>query len=1039
MLPNVIIGIGQAGKELTFELLKQDWIVERALRKEKGIGFVKSLIIDTATGEAPDDLNTISEIENNIREHSKDIGKPVDIKIKYVCIPWEIQLNTPSELRDTAIVNSIKEKMGIDVWWIEDKNAGLKDWFKELKEFSPSIENDFRGGTYRNRAITKAVFYKAIYEGVIDFDYPGDDAAIIVGLGGGTGSGMFIDVAKMLEKNNFNVTLFAVLPTTHETAACKANAFAALSELEYLNLTNESPFNTIVLLPIEESRYATAPTSILDDYDEAFPYIFTNFYHPAHKVKDTITRDHYGNYTGFINSTTFSIKYDIENLIDFKNLLTGAINFLKDSREEEEKYRNRIKMFFDEIEELVPRNEEAMPFATDVEYLHNKIKSLTIWDEKVFEIVGIKMVKDIKNEISYYFKSQKINSNEWPMDLTELENRVNIIINLVQRFESHDTDEKKIRDEILRNFQIFIEQIKQLRISVELNLNDDIKKIVSDLVKVEEINPDNILSLNAGMELTRSDIKKIKVDQQKTKDSIQKLNHKMSASKELIRTLVKHIEIDVEQISHLESFKDINKIYFNLVDELNKESVKKVKDESEWISKFNGLTEQFPNDFKQYIEDLLVYVYYYRREVHFKNMVNDKSLRNKFRRGRKKVLLDEAEKYETRKQTQQKVVRARYPNWKISFNTTTNDVLTTDFDPQEVLKEKSSNLLNKIDKYLIDNKCHININEIINIEDGFSQNSDVNEGVFKKFEDAIKSDVLNQFEHDLNKAICLENELCEKMIELQTKSKYLSLIQTLHDNSIAPIRSINSDWNSFGEKFEEINKRIKQSTGHSKVEGFKCTIYPDPTTIRSTDENINIILDSDISTKNTMISFYQQFISTIITSTYNGLSNPKPKYICDDGEKYWRIKKAVVVVNTCEVMKYSLKGSEIEKELQRTIAQKLGVERITDIQFLYIDDGNEWVTSATIFISPTFMDQLYPIQDYFADYEKLKEKNGKQNILPHTLMLEEGIIVRRKRVIEQSDSARFASETWEGDKDISKQIINDEYEPKNFTNSVRSA
>jgi len=1039
MLPNVIIGIGQAGKELTFQLFEQEWIIERLLNKEKGIEYVKPVIIDTATGEAPDDLDKIAKIENNIKQHSKNISKPYDIKIDYHCIPWEIQISNPSELRDVTIINNIKEKMDIDVWWIEDKKVGLNEWFKTLKEFSPSIENDFRGGTYRNRAITKAVFYKAISEGSISLDYPGDDAAIIVGLGGGTGSGIFIDVAKMLKKEGFNISLFAVLPTSYETDVCKANAFAALSELEYLNLQKESPFSSIVLLPIEETRYSTASTDILEDFDEAFPYLFTNFYHPQHKVKDTIAREYYGSYTGFINATTFSIKYDIENLLIFKNLLEEGMDFLKDYREEELTYRNRVNKFFDTVEDLVPRNEEAILATKDIEYLHKKIESISIWNEKVFEIVGVKVVKKIKDEINYHFKQQKININEWPMNLTELERRSKIIITLIQKVEAVDHEEKKVRDEILRNFQVFNIIIDHVRKSMELKFDDETEKIIGELVKSEEINPDNTLYLKHEMEITKSKIKKTIDEHQEVKENILKIEDDLNVSKKDLKSALEYIENDISEILRLRKFIGINEIYNNLLDELNKASVEKVKTENDWISKFNSLLEKFPDDLTKFLEDLLTYMYYCKREVYFKNKADEKSLRNRLRRGRRRMLLEEVEKYKDKKLSQHRAIRAHYPKWKISFNITTDELLTTDFNPEEIINEKYNTLFTKINKYFSNYEFIINVSKIINIdvvEKKYSETDEIyaKDDILKNFKNLIESNISDQFENDLKEATVLEGELIEKISELQKKQQYLSQIQTLHDESIPFIRSINNRWNDFLEKFLNINEQIEQHIGSTEVAGFKCTIYPDPSTIKSIDENINVILDSDVDTKNMMISYYQQYIQNIITGTYTGLSYTKPKYFCEEGEKYWRIKKAIIVVNTCDVIKYLLSGSKDEKELQRMVAQRLGIEKNKDVEFIYVNDGNDWVTSATLFISPIFIDQLYSIKEYFKNYERLKEKNGKQNILPHTLMLEEGRIIRRNKVVEESDSACYACETWESDKDVSNQIIKNIYEPKDFIN-----
>jgi hypothetical protein len=78
----------------------------------------------------------------------------------------------------------------------------------------------------------------------------GDDAVLVAGLDGGLGSGIALDIARRMKcEAGTNVTLFGILLGVGEDREERANAHAALSELEYLALTDDNPFESVVLVP----------------------------------------------------------------------------------------------------------------------------------------------------------------------------------------------------------------------------------------------------------------------------------------------------------------------------------------------------------------------------------------------------------------------------------------------------------------------------------------------------------------------------------------------------------------------------------------------------------------------------------------------------------------------------------------------------------------------------------------------------------------------------------------------------------------------
>jgi len=120
---------------------------------------------------------------------------------------------------------------------------------------------DFAKGVVRKRGLGKGIYYKAYSEddemsSIVDLPQKGE-VAIIAGLGGGTGSGILVDLAYHLKEQHptSEITLFGVLPNHTEGIKESTNAHAVLSELEHLRLEGDSPFEDYVLVPIDPTGF----------------------------------------------------------------------------------------------------------------------------------------------------------------------------------------------------------------------------------------------------------------------------------------------------------------------------------------------------------------------------------------------------------------------------------------------------------------------------------------------------------------------------------------------------------------------------------------------------------------------------------------------------------------------------------------------------------------------------------------------------------------------------------------------------------------
>ncbi len=166
--------------------------------------------------------------------------------------------------------------MDPESWWIKPQHIN---------------ENlDFAKGVVRKRGLGKVIYYKSYAEDdqiskYIDLPEKGK-VAVLAGLGGGTGSGILADLAQHLKDRHrtAEITLFGVLPNHLEGLKENTNAFAALSELEYLSLHDEQVFKDRILLPIDPTEFdgktgnRIQADRFLEEFNEAAVYMLASYY-----------------------------------------------------------------------------------------------------------------------------------------------------------------------------------------------------------------------------------------------------------------------------------------------------------------------------------------------------------------------------------------------------------------------------------------------------------------------------------------------------------------------------------------------------------------------------------------------------------------------------------------------------------------------------------------------------------------------------------------------------------------------------------------
>lgn len=269
-LPDTIIGIGKGGKSILYKLMRTDWILTEVLEPRQdtnrdGVRMppegMTAYSIDTAAVEQDDDEVQVKQINQKIQQKAED-----EFDLSSDQVRTEINYVNPVEQTDKQYIGSTRLTMRGPVETITKEN-GLNAWWLRKSEDMLVGDDDYNDGVVRRRALSKALFHASRVEGdpfnqVINHN--DEDVAIVLGLGGGTGSGMFLDLAAELNRHVDRVHLYAIIPSLSEKVEPRANAHAALSELEYLTLTGQSPFKNIVLLPFEPTEEVASMDEFYD-------------------------------------------------------------------------------------------------------------------------------------------------------------------------------------------------------------------------------------------------------------------------------------------------------------------------------------------------------------------------------------------------------------------------------------------------------------------------------------------------------------------------------------------------------------------------------------------------------------------------------------------------------------------------------------------------------------------------------------------------------------------------------------------------------
>jgi len=1019
--PRYIYAIGGAGKEIVYSMMNNEWILREILRPKPTLTEVDIIIIDTALDEENDDLNKIGELykkrDNLIQEWESDpsiAGNHIgNINFKYILLTKEMTLTSPYDLIGIAEAEKIKRATGAPIWWLNDNQ--IQDDWNEIVMKKENFKNlDFALGVYRKRAIGKAIYYKALSKGLFEIDLPvASKVDIICGLGGGTGSGIAIDLGKQLKKiqSTANINLYGILSTLVEDKDEKANCSAMLSELEYLSLKGISPFEEMILVPMEVTKYEgnikiNARTDhLLKEFDDVFPYILISMHNNGEDPFKDIP-----SFAPFIIAVPQSIRYNVEYIKSVKNTLIEKLQLKENSLNEEKDIYSAINKFLDKFykDEYFKENgslvDEDKSFIKEGRFSKFKM----IIDHEFFKKLDYNSVQHI---------NKAFENGTRPYNEDEIENQISSVL---AEIDSLTIPSGEFRDDvdsslynILSNDIQNINKLKQIFMEINLIQDTIIKDTLKCIIKTDTI--------SLGMKLNQVR-KKINDLNNENKD----INRELFFNENELNNYEKEIEEQIEN--------DNNKWKSNLDYDMNKlDSIDVLS--NILLNKFNILKEELAK---------------YAKEISFQD--NPKKLE----------IISDLEIQEIINEIKLKMenIGLDYSNDKKIIVEALNDLKA--LRKAQIKYKRKIKLIHKIFGFIHETKIQKERKEaneaIIRLESIFNNTK---QKIFKVDEDVISSEYYYNIEEKING---YKDEIISKIINKieytnADQKFYLKLKSDLYDLENRHEANIKEIMLSHLE-YEEIKKEkeiiLDEKKAKINIIVSKTKIYQDVETIL-TDQNHNIInhsqhlndfhsyiinIGKDLSAKERAKKDTDQYSiemqpSDILKATSSGANINN---LLEDQNEELAIKRKIqeCIDNTINP-RYNVLGKrvfETEQHLERWNQSRILTTFVTiasdfDPDYANTEDkirkafslegdnysaagishGDDWGIGIVLFIGGVPTDNINNFinsgNGYYYHYNKIMNDPDKMIFFNHSLMLQHGKFIHRKSIFNlESDEVK---------------------------------
>jgi hypothetical protein len=1017
-----IVGLGGCGKKLAREVFNYDWLLRYY---SSDINRLKIYTMDTDANEDVEDKRW----EKKIMEKVDSLEGAGNIEFKSYYLPNLANITHVSDLTSASVSASIKRSRSIKTWWLNDpENAGVT--FQDLKCIDHFIMDDFGGGVHRRRAISKAILYKVLSEGQANgfptFSNPGV-TAIIVGIGGGTGSGMFIDLARYIkEKRDEAVYLFAVLPTTKEGEKEQLNAAISLTELEYLNVSHdERLFDHVIFTSLGPTGYTNGLYELeeVNEFDSVFPQILINFFHIERS--DLNLSDARKSYSSFIFADSHVIEYPVEELKELKEQYSQIIQELEEIYGIKKEINQTIEDFLTEFNVI----EENTPTMEIFEFIKMEYRDLeTVWTSNIAKLLNYHSVEEVETFIKYNISEiqfEKIGSYN---DLISYISRVNYF--------SQDVAQDKLRDEIDRKlFRLIPEVLDTLTKNATLFkrvaavYNEECRSVMIDILKGKR----DISSLLGALNTKNQEIQTLNNKLKQTEQKMAELNSLLSGIEKKIEDKLNAIDFDLESYAKnnrnikdlLDKEQKLKETFDRYIEKLSTGKVKG-KDKDSWFlsagiqdirMKIKGISKEYEYDFEslsKFIDSITLY-YFYKNKI---TEVENGGLLVIIRR-QKKHLIKNYKEYAGKEED---YIKSNLKYWDIRIDLPFSIVIPDNFLTNNLNKKAEAlraricdSIFANLNKDIIDSD---KLDSIFASDDLEKIRQLLGENLRElHLKDANYFTSMN----DLN--IEIENitrEMNEEKLQLNMLSKINAAIMETFSNR----KNLNLHYEYFYEHFVTISKKIK--TGKRTKRGIYKTKFGsvNPQILSLVEDRSDTSTSSDMGNfdmdKNGKLELDK--LINLAKSSYQDLFESRKlgvnslKISIGDTERWNFEKAALVVSSTSGYVRSELMKSMISVDINRS----LSLTAPHDSLFISHGYTKPWEISLTFFASSSFLDNIYPLV-VGGGYWEIYSKN-KENILHHALKLQDGEYIIRNTLLNLETAGKIANN--EKREEISSEIMN---------------
>lgn len=1028
-----LCGLGGCGKRMVGEICKHRWFLKHY---SQGSRHLQIYTMDTDSNEKDQDEHRRRKVLDEVEKQ----GGHGNVDYTSLFLPHLATISQVSHLASEEIARKVKETKAepkASVWWLNDNSdVGLK--FDDLRAIDPGIHEDFSGGVHRRRAISKAIFYKVISEGQASgfpmFSNLGTNA-IVVGLGGGTGSGMFIDLARYIRGQRgetAQIWLFAVLPTTKESEAEQVNAAIALTELEYIN-QKERLFNNIVLTSLGPTSYKKGEEARREvrEFDAAFPYIFTNFFQI--EKGDINISDAKKSYSSFILADAHIISYPVEELRNLKRRYEEVINELKGVTET----RKKLNLFVGDLTETLAPHGEGIPTRDDFDYIKKEYGIIErVWSHDIGQLLNYQTNEAVEffitNNIPEELRIEKIKSYD---DLVDFIRRVKNFAQQVKEDElKDDTDKRLLRllPESLQTLEttaLIIKDLAGLR-------EEAIRTTLIECLKGKEEVSQHVRDLNLRAKAVREEMREIKAKSDDKENFLEELERQKRRVEDLVKETLSAAGPSINEYIQLRGeIASVKAHEANLKAELDRlflelqKREKHVTSQKAWLDK-TGVTairgsivglktdiRSLPlDDLSTVIEKIGLYYYYDMRIRQLDEagvgskvvgLITGKPQQQKI-------------KFKESKQSEETFIKEHGKQWHISFSPSSFEPKVSEIFLSDSLDGRARKLKDGIIRDLFDDTTGdcVSPGEI----------SAIFEGDDLRIRAALKEALLNQklaeakYELQLTG---LKADISDLERQCDEGKKTLEVIEKVGDSvegSFQYRRDINQHYNRYIENFVQI-KDQKKFAGRTQ-KGLYNTTFGDinPKILSLIREDSTLAdLDNDEIGKSELDKLVAEITATYKSLIDNHKLGVHNLMIPITTTESWSFGKVGLVVSSpSRYISESVADFTVSDVVSQEIVKTLALKSGNDAGLIAYNYTRPWEIALTFFTAAGFLDNISPLiagGGYWEIYEKQKN-----NILHHVLLMNEGLYITRKRLLDLKEAGKLANRENSGS-NVSKEVL----------------